>query len=124
MTDVVEIANERRAALAAELGRLDFFLRMAEQLVKDTRLESTKASDTEDETAAESTVPATVRPYSAAADGKDSEAEREDLSARELKAGERVGKPRATHNEPAPDRRGLSLNATRALEQRLRSGPT
>ena len=30
-------------------------------------------------------------------------------SARELKAGERVGKPRTTHNEPAPDRRGLSL---------------
>ena len=54
MTDVVEIANERRATLAVELGRLDFFLRMAEQLVKDDRLESNKASDTEDETAAES----------------------------------------------------------------------
>ncbi len=116
MTDVVEIANERRDALAVELGRLDFFLRMAEQLVKDNRLESNKASATEDEKSAESTGPATVHPHSAAADGKDAEAEREDLSVRELKAGERVDKPRAIDSEPAPDwRRGLG-----PFHQRLR----
>ncbi len=57
-------------------------------------METDKASDTEDEKAA---------------GGNGAEAEREDLSARELKAGERVGKSRTTHNEPAPDRRGLSL---------------
>ncbi len=117
MTDVVEIANERRDALAAgidrlaaELGTLNDFIRMAEKLVKNSRLKSNSASATEDEKAAESTGPATVRPYSAAADGKDAEAEHEDLPARELKAGERVDNSRTTHNEPAPDRpRGLGL---------------
>jgi hypothetical protein len=113
MTDVVEIAKERQARLAAEVGRLDDFICMAEALVENSRSKSNKASDTEDEETAESTDPgvaettgrATVRPVSAAADGKDAEEEREDLSTRELKAGERVGKPRTIHNEPAPERR-------------------
>ncbi len=128
MTDVVEIANERRAALAAELSRLDFFLRMAEQLVKDSRLESNRASAAEDETAAEdeaatedetaaedetateSTGPAKVRPYSTDTDGNGADAEREDLSVRALKSGERVDKSRAILNEPSPDRpRGLGF---------------
>ncbi len=94
MTDVVEIARERQARLAAEIGKLDNFIRMAEALLNHSQSKSSKASDTEDEKAA---------------GGEDAEAEREDLSARELKAGERVGKPRTTHNDPAPDRRGLSL---------------
>ena len=34
MTDVVEIAKERRVRLAAEIGKLDDFIRMAEALVK------------------------------------------------------------------------------------------
>jgi DNA-binding XRE family transcriptional regulator len=34
MTDVVEIAKERRATLAAEIGALDDFVRMAEALVQ------------------------------------------------------------------------------------------
>ncbi len=117
MTDVVEIANERSDALAAEidrlaadLGKLDDFIRMAETLLKHSQLETDKASATEDEKAAESTVPATVRPYSAAANGHGAESEREDLSVRELKAGERVDKPRAIHSEPAPNwQRGLGL---------------
>ncbi len=122
MTDVVEIANERRAALAAELSRLDFFLRMAEQLEKDSRLESNRASAAEDEaatedetaaedkTATESTGPAKVRPYSTDTDGNGADAEREDLSVRELKSGERVDKSRAILNEPTPDRqRGPGL---------------
>jgi hypothetical protein len=94
MTDVVEMAKERQARLTAEIGRLDNFIRMAEALLKHSRLKSSKAPATEDEKAA---------------GGNGAEAGREDLSARELKAGERVGKPRTTHNEPAPDRRGLSL---------------
>ncbi len=118
MTDVVEIANERRDALAAgidrlaaEIGTLNDFIRMAEKLVKNNRLKSNSASATEDEKAAESTGPATARPYSAADDGNDAEAEREDLSARELKAGERVDNSRTIHNEPSPDRpRGLGLS--------------
>ncbi len=48
MTDVVEIAKKRRDALAAEIAKLDDFLRMAEKLVKYTPLKSSKASDTED----------------------------------------------------------------------------
>ncbi len=87
MTDLVEIARERQARLTAEIGRLDNFIRMAEALLKHSRLETRKASATEDEKAA---------------GGNGAEAEREDLPARELKAGEQVGKPRTTHNKPAP----------------------
>ncbi len=35
MTDVVEIAKKRRAALAAEIGKLDDFVCMAEKLVEN-----------------------------------------------------------------------------------------
>ncbi len=92
MTDIVEIAKERQARLAAEFSRLDEFLRMAEALVKNSQSKSSKASDTEDEMAA---------------GGNGADAEREDLSVRELKAEELVRKSRTTHNEPAPDRRGF-----------------
>ncbi len=44
MTDVVEIAKERRARLAAEIGRLDDFIRMAEALVKYNLSKSNEAS--------------------------------------------------------------------------------
>jgi len=52
MTDVVEIARERQARLAAEIGKMDDFIRMAEELLKHSRSESSKASATEDEKAA------------------------------------------------------------------------
>ncbi len=90
MTDVVEIARERQARLAAEIGKLDDFIRMAEALLKHSQSKSSKASDTEDEKAA---------------GGNGAEAEREDLSVRELKAKELVLKSRTIHNEPALDRR-------------------
>ncbi len=35
MTDVVEIAKKRRDALAAEIGRLDDFVGMAEKLAEN-----------------------------------------------------------------------------------------
>ena len=107
MTDVVEIAKECRATLAAEIGKLDDFIRMAEKLVKYSRSNPNKASDTEDEKAGKSSGPATARPYSAAAGGNGAEAEREDLSVRELKAGEQVRKSRTILDEPL-DPRGLS----------------
>ncbi len=102
MTDVVEIANERSDALAAEIdtlaaevGKLEDFIRMAETLLKHSQLETDKAS---------------------AADGNGAESEHEDLPVRELKAGEQVGNSRTIHNEPSPDRpRGLGL---------FRRGPT
>ena len=90
MTDVVEMAKERQARLTAEVGKLDDFVRMAEALLKQSQSKSSKASDTEDEKAA---------------GGNGAEAEREDSSVRELKAEELARKSRATHNEPAPDRR-------------------
>ncbi len=90
MTDLVEIAKERQARLAAEFGRLDDFIRMAEAMVKNSQSKSSKVSDTEDEKAA---------------GGNGAEAEREDLSVRELKAKELMRKSRTTHNEPALDRR-------------------
>ncbi len=73
MTDVVEIAKERQARLAAEIGKLDDFIRMAEALLKHSRLESNMASGTEHEKAAESTGSTKIRPYSVAA-GADTKA--------------------------------------------------
>ena len=96
MTDVVEIAKERQARLAAEIGKLDDFIRMAEALLNHSRLESNKASATEDEKSA---------------GGNGAEAGREDLSAREMKAEELVLKSRTIHNEPAPDRRAQGFIA-------------
>ncbi len=96
MTDVVEIARERQARHTAEIGKLDDFIRMAEALLNHSRLESNKASATEDEKSA---------------GGNGAEAGREDLSAREMKAEELVLKSRTTHNEPAPDRRGQGFIA-------------
>ena len=90
MTDVVEIAKKRRATLAAEIGKLDDFVCMAEKLVKYAPLKSNKASDAEDEKAGKSTGSATVRQYSEAAGAIGAEAAREDFFARELKAGERL----------------------------------
>ncbi len=125
MTDVVEIANERSDALAAwidrlaaEIGKLDDFVRMAETLLKHSQLETDKASAAEDEKAAESTVPATVRPYSAAADGNGAESEYEDLSVLELTAGKRArkSKSRASRNKPAPVRRRGLARFTQTLK--------
>ncbi len=90
MTDVVEMAKERQATLTAEIGKLDNFIRMAEALVKHSQSKSSKASDTEDEKAA---------------GGNGAEAEREDLSVRELKAEELVRKSPTIHNGHALDRR-------------------
>ena len=66
MTDVVEIAKERRVSLAAEVGALDDFIRMAEELSNDGPLELKNATDTEDEKAAELTGPKFLRSLSAA----------------------------------------------------------
>ncbi len=90
MTDLVEIAKERQARLAAEFGRLDDFIRMAEAMVKNSQSKSSTVPDTEDEKAA---------------GGNGAEAERENLSARELKAAKLVRKSRTIHNEPALDLR-------------------
>ena len=90
MTDVVEIAKERQAKLAAEFNRLGDFIRMAEALVKNSQSKSSKASDTEDKKAA---------------GGNGAKAEREDLSVRELKTEERVQKSRAIHDAPELDRK-------------------
>ena len=49
MTDVVEIAKERRVSLAAEIGALDDFIRTAEKLLSDDRLELKISPDTESE---------------------------------------------------------------------------
>jgi len=118
MTDVVEIANKRRAALRAEIGRLDNFIRMAGRLVEERRQEPNTAPAPEDEgaaevtdpAAAESTGPTTGHSYYADADGNDAETEHEDLSVRELKAGDLVRQPRTTLSEPTADRqKGMGL---------------
>jgi hypothetical protein len=67
MTDVVEIAKERREKVAAEVAKLDDFIRIAEVLLKYNLSKSNKASETEDEKAAESTGSTRIHPYSMAA---------------------------------------------------------
>ncbi len=99
MTDVVEIARERQARLAAEFGRLDNFIRMAEALVKNSQSKPNKASDTEDEKAA---------------GGNGAEAEREDISVCKLTAKELMRNLRTIHNEPALDGREQILFRERA----------
>jgi hypothetical protein len=69
MTDVVEIARERQSRLAAEIGRLDNFISMAEALVNQSRSGANMASDPEDEEVTEFTGPTTLHPSSAAAGG-------------------------------------------------------
>ena len=61
MTDVVEIAQKRKAKLAAEIGKLDNFINMAEALIKRSQSDSSFLSDTMDKDPAESNGPATVR---------------------------------------------------------------
>ncbi len=90
MTDVVEIAKERRARLATEIGALDEFIRMAEKLAKNNPPKSNKASGTE---------------VKKAAGGNGAEEAREDLPVRILTTEERVPKSRTIHNEPALVRR-------------------
>jgi len=68
MTDVVEIAKERRIRLAAEIVKLDEFVLMAERLVKYTPLKSNKGSDADDERAAKSASPRSLRSVSEASD--------------------------------------------------------
>jgi hypothetical protein len=70
MTDVVEIAKERRVRLAAEIAKLDEFIRMAEKLVKYTPLKSNREPGTEDARGPRSTGPASVRSYSEASGGE------------------------------------------------------
>ncbi len=67
MTDVVEIAKERQARIAAEIAKLDDFIRMAEALVEWSQSKAGKASDTEDEAAADKDETTNLRPYSATA---------------------------------------------------------
>jgi len=98
MTDVVEIAKERHAWLAAELTKVGDFLRMADALLKQNLSKSNKALDIEDDKAAESTGLVTARPFYADTGGNGAEAEHENLPARELKAEERVRGSRT----PAP----------------------
>jgi hypothetical protein len=67
MADVIKIAKERRVVLAAELGKLDDFIRMAEALVEWSQSKADKASDIVAETADEPVESPSMRPQSVAA---------------------------------------------------------
>ena len=101
MTDVVEIAKQRIATLAAEIGTLDSFIRMAEKLMTDSKLTSSTEPETDVEKALGSAHTAIARLFSEGTGDNDpsgangangaggAEAEREDLPVRELTAQER-----------------------------------
>jgi hypothetical protein len=68
MADVIKIAKERRVVLAAELGKLDDFIRMAEALVEWSQSKADRTADiVADTAAAEAEESATLRPQSVAA---------------------------------------------------------
>ncbi len=67
MADVIKIAKERRVVLAAELGKLDDFIRMAEALVEWSQSKADRVADIATESAAELDESDTVRPHSVAA---------------------------------------------------------
>lgn len=66
MPDIVEIAKERRKALAGELAKLDDFIQMAETLMKWYQSKASKAPETGHATVAGSSEPLTLRTGSAA----------------------------------------------------------
>jgi len=67
MTDVVELAKERRARLATEIAKLDEFIHMAEMLVKYGPGKGRASGSDEDvDKGGRSAV---VRPYSASVGG-------------------------------------------------------
>ena len=109
MTDVVEIAKERQARLATEMDKVNEFIRIAEALLKYSLPKPNKASVTAGEKPAESTGPTYDEVLRPLTDGSGADAEREDLSTRKLKAGERVQKSHTTHNVPTPKRRSSPL---------------
>ena len=49
MTDVVEIAKERRVRLAVEIGKLEDFIHMAEALMKHHQMKPSKVSNLDDD---------------------------------------------------------------------------
>ena len=110
MTDVVEIANNRRIRLAAEIGKLDDFLRMAEALMKDVPLETAKAPEVNTEKAAKSNGSVTARTNSAVAEK--SGVDVDDYAVRELKVEEKMFGSLTKHTEPGSDRQGLFRRAT------------
>ena len=67
MVDVIKIAKERRVVLAAELGKLDDFIRMAEALVEWSQSKADRVADIVSETSDEAEESATLRPQSVAA---------------------------------------------------------
>jgi hypothetical protein len=113
MTDVVKIAKERLDTLEAQIGELEEFIHMAEALLNSSLSNSDIASATDNDKPAESPGASKVSSFSTATDGNDSEADREDMSVLELKAGEQVRDSFTTHNEPSPDRRYPSMGRFR-----------
>jgi hypothetical protein len=95
MTDVVEIAKERMATLAVEIGALESFIRMAERLVKENQSETSKARGTEVEKALGSAHSAIARLFSESIGGNEAKdangagAESDETPVRELTAQER-----------------------------------
>ncbi|HUS53379.1 MAG TPA: hypothetical protein VMY41_05140 [Thermohalobaculum sp.] len=110
MTDVVEIANERRVRLAAEIGKLDDFLRMAESLMKDGVLETPKTSNAENEKATKSNGPA--KTLSDSSNSKSTGVDIDDYSVRELKTEDKLFGALTKNTEASAERQGIFRRAS------------
>ena len=118
MPDVIEIAQERRARLADEIGKLDGFIEMAEQLMRSSQPEPDEAPETESKTVEardkEVAEPVNVEPEWPVLEPADGEGDvDEDLPARELKVEEQALNLITKKKISAPERKGL-----------FRQGPT
>lgn len=70
MTDVIKIAKERRARLAAEVTKLDDFIRMAEALVEWNSSKAGRAGDGDDDRAMAANGPSAGRAAAAGVEAK------------------------------------------------------
>lgn len=69
MTDVLELARERRRRLAAEIKKLDEFIQMAEMLVKYNPEKTGRLAQRDDEEGDPGRRPTVVPPYPSRAGG-------------------------------------------------------
>ena len=116
MPDVIEIAKERRARLANEIGKLDGFIEMAEQLMRSSQPEPDEALETESKTVKardkEVAEPVNVEPEWPILEPAGWEGDvDEDLPSRELKVEEQALNLIANKKTYAAERKGLFRRA-------------
>ena len=112
MSNIIEIAEERRAMLLDEIGQLDCFIEMAAQLMKSSQLEPDEVPETENETVEARDKEVNEEPEWPVLEPADVESDfDEDLPTRELKVEEQVLNLLAKEKISSVERKGLFRRA-------------